>query len=129
MENRCSEHKLVGCHSIYLPSHSSISQSDPNIHWCNCRIIIRVSSWPGMLWDLLQLSEVPLQLPVSRILLKQFPNQMCLNNPQHLNLYAWCLGANNSKNKTSPSMCFVIKENSPMCCKQADQQALDLVHA
>ena len=43
-------------------------------------------------WDLVQLStEIPLQLPVSR-------------NPQHLNLHAWCLGVDSSKNKASFSV-------------------------
>ena len=54
------------------------------------------------LWDLVQLStEIPLQLPVSTTLLKQSHRYVFHNNPQHLNLHAWCLGADNSKNKAS----------------------------
>ena len=53
-------------------------------------------------WDLVQLStEIPLQLPVSTTLLKQSHNYMFHRNPQHLNLHAWCLGVDNSKNKAS----------------------------
>ena len=41
----------------------------------------------------MQLStEIPLELPVSITLLKQSHNQVIHNNPQHLNLHAWCLG-------------------------------------
>ena len=58
---------------------------------------------PGMPWfcDLVQLStEIPLQLPVSRTLLKQSHNYV-FHNPQHLILHAWCLGVDSSKNKDS----------------------------
>ena len=53
-------------------------------------------------WDQVQLStEIPLQLPVPTTLLKQSHNYMFQSNPQHLNLHAWCLGVDNSKNKAS----------------------------
>ena len=53
-------------------------------------------------WDLVQLSTgIPLQLPVSTTLLKQSHNYVFHNYPQQLNLHAWCLGADNSKNKAS----------------------------
>ena len=53
-------------------------------------------------WDLVQLStEIPLQLPVSTTLLKQSHRYVFHNNPQHLNLHTWCLGADSSKNKAS----------------------------
>ena len=45
--------------------------------------------------------EIPLQLPVSTTLLKQSHKLVFHNNPQHLNLHAWCLVADNSKNKAS----------------------------
>ena len=67
-------------------------------------IIAIAPGWPGMpwFWDLVQLStEIPLQLPVSTTLLKQSHRYVFHNNPQQLNLYAWCLGADNSKNKAS----------------------------
>ena len=38
---------------------------------------------------------------MSTTLLKQSHNYVFHNNPQHLNLHAWCLGADNSKNKAS----------------------------
>ena len=50
----------------------------------------------------MQLStEIPLQLPVSTTLLKQSRNYVFHSNPQHLNLHAWCLGVDSSKNKAS----------------------------
>ena len=74
------------------------------IRQCNCLIILIAPGWPGMpwFWDLVQLStEIPLQLPVSTTLLKQSHNYVFHRNPQHLNLHAWCLGVDNSKNKAS----------------------------
>ena len=70
----------------------------------NCLIILIAPGWPGMswFWDLVQLStEIPLQLPVSTTLLKQSHNYVFYSNPQHLNLHAWCLGVDSSKNKAS----------------------------
>ena len=56
----------------------------------------------ALVWDLVQLStEIPLQLPVSTTLLKQSHNYVFHSNPQHLNLHAWCLGVDSSKNKAS----------------------------
>ena len=56
----------------------------------------------ALVWDLVQLSTViPLQLPVSTTLLKQSHKYVFHNKPQHLNLHAWCLGADNCKNKAS----------------------------
>ena len=74
------------------------------IEQCHCLIIVIAPGWPGMpwFWDLVQLStEIPLQLPVSTTLLKQSHRYVFHNNPQQLNLHAWCLGADNSKNKAS----------------------------
>ena len=74
------------------------------IRQCNCLIILIAPGWPGMpwFWDLVQLStEIPLQLPVSTTLLNQSHNYVFHSNPQHLNLNAWCLGVDNSKNKAS----------------------------
>ena len=102
--HRCSEHKLDGSHCLCLPSDGSPSQGDPKIRQCYCLIIVIAPGWPGMpwFWDLVQLStEIPLQLPVSTTLLKQSHKYVFHNNPQQLNLHAWCLGADNSKNKAS----------------------------
>ena len=74
------------------------------IKQCHCLIILIAPGWPGMpwFWYLVQLStEIPLQLPVSTTLLKQSQKYVFHNNPQQLNLHAWCLGADNSKNKAS----------------------------
>ena len=70
----------------------------------SCLVIVIAPGWPGMpwFWDLVQLStEIPLQFPVSRTLLKQSHNYVFHSNPQHLNLHAWCLGMDSSKNKAS----------------------------
>ena len=102
--HRCSEHKLVGSHCLCLPSYGSPSQVIQKVRQSNCLIIIIAQGWPGMpwFWDLVQLStEIPLQLPVSRTLLKQSHNHVFHSNPQHLNLHAWCLGVDSSKNKAS----------------------------
>ena len=72
------------------------------IRQSSCLIIVIAPGWPGMpwFWDLVQLStEIPLQLPVSRTLLKQSHNCVFNSNPQHLNLHTWCLGVDSSKNK------------------------------
>ena len=77
------------------------SKGDPKEH---CLIIVIAPGWPGIpwFWDLVQLStEIQLQLPMSTTLLKQSHRYVFHNNPQHLNLHAWCLGADNSKNKAS----------------------------
>ena len=102
--HRCSELKLDGSHCLCLPCNGSLSQGDPKIRQCHCLIIVIAPGWPGMpwFWDLVQLStEIPLQLPVSTTLLKQSHNYVFHNNLQHLNLHAWCLGVDSSKNKAS----------------------------
>ena len=102
--HRYTKHKLVGSHCLCVPSHGSPSQGDPKIRQSSCLIIVIAPGWPGMpwFWDLVQLStEVPLQLPVSRTFLKQSHNYVFHSNPQHLNLHAWCLGVDISKNKAS----------------------------
>ena len=74
------------------------------IRQSSCLSFVIAAGWSGMPWFgyLVQLStEIPLQLPVSRTLLKQSHNYVFHNNPQHLNLHAWCLGVDSSKNKTS----------------------------
>ena len=54
------------------------------------------------LWSQLS-TEIPLQLPVSTTLLKQSHKYVFHSSPQHLNLHAWCLGVDSSKNKASLS--------------------------
>ena len=102
--HRCSEHKLDGSHCLCLPSNGSPLRVIQKIRRCHCLIILIDPGWPGMPWflDLVQLStEIPLQLPVSTTLLKQSHSYVFHSNPQHLNLHAWCLGADNSRSKAS----------------------------
>ena len=75
------DHDLVPSLSDNLKSqtHSRVSE-----YQCNCLIIEIAPGWPGMpwCWDLMQLStEIPLQLPVSRTLLKQSHNYVLHSNP------------------------------------------------
>ena len=76
--HRCSEHKLVGSHSLCLPSHGSPSQGDPKgqtIQFPDHRNSPRLARDAAPYLYLVQLStEIPLQLPVSRTLLKQSHN-------------------------------------------------------
>ena len=70
------------------------------IRQSRCLTTVIAPGWPEMPWfgDLVQLStEIPLQLPVSRTLLKQSHNYVFHSNPQHLNLHPWCLGLDSSK--------------------------------
>ena len=86
-----------------LPSDGSPSRVIQKIRQYKCLIIIIAPGWPGMpwFWDLVKLStEIPLQLLVSTTLLKQSYNYAFHSNP-HLNLHAWCLGVDSSKNKAS----------------------------
>ena len=104
MENRCSEYRLVWCHKICLPSDCSPSQGDKKI--CQLQLPQNTNSSRltrnALVMELVQLStELLLQLPVSATLFKQSPTQVFQNNPQHLNLHAWCLGVNSSKKKPS----------------------------
>ena len=104
MERRCPKHKLVKPCSLCLPSNSSASKS--NTKGPPVQLPPNLDS-PGLaghawFWDLVHLSvEIPLQLPPSLNLLKQSSNQVFHNNPQYLDLHAWCLGVSNSKSKVS----------------------------
>ena len=94
----------TGLTAYAYPPTARLHRVIQKIRQCNCLIILIAPGWPGMpwFWDLVQLStEIPLQLPVSTTLLKQSHNYVFHSNPQHLNLHAWCLGVDNSKNKAS----------------------------
>ena len=99
--HRCSEHKLVGSHCLYLPSHGSPSQSDPKNQamqlpdHCNSSRLARDSVVLGPSADPTPVTSV------NNTSLKQSHNQVFHSNPQHLNLHAWCLGVDSSKNKAS----------------------------
>ena len=95
--HRCSKHKLDEPHGLCYPPTALLHKViQKKIKQCHCLIIVIAPGWPGMpwFWDLVQLStEIPLQLPVSTTLLKQSHKYVFHNNPQQLNLHAWCLGA------------------------------------
>ena len=76
-------------------------QKDQPLATCIQSLLSKNAGMPWF-WDLVQLStEIPLQLPVSTTLLTQSHNYVFHSNPQHLNLHAWCLGVDSSKNKAS----------------------------
>ena len=85
-----------GLTAYAYPSTALLHRVIKKIGQSSCLIIVIVPGWPKMpwFWDLVQLStEIRLQLPVSRTLLKQSHNYVLHSNPQHINLYAWCVGA------------------------------------
>ena len=93
-----------GLTAYAYPSTALLHRVIQKIRQCNCLIIVIAPGCPGMPWflDIVQFStEIPLQLPVSTTLLKQSHNYVFHRNQQHLNLYAWCLGVDSSKNKAS----------------------------
>ena len=101
---RSSKHKVDTLTAYAYPPMAFLHRVIQKIRQCHCLIIVIAPGWSGMPWfrDLVQLStEIPLQLPVSTTLLKQSHNYLFHSNPQHLNLHAWCLGVDNSKNKAS----------------------------
>ena len=94
----------TGLTAYAYPPRALLHRVIKKIRQCHCLIILIAPGLSGMpwFWDLVQLStKIPLQLPVSTTLLKQSHNYVFHSNPQHLNLHAWCLGVNNSKNKAS----------------------------
>ena len=102
--HRCSNIIWTGLTAYAYPPTALLHRVIQKIRQCHCLIIMIAPGWPGMpwFWDLVQLStEIPLQLPVSTTLLKQSHLHVFHSNLQHLNLHAWCLGVDNSKNKAS----------------------------
>ena len=94
----------MGLTAYAYPPTALLHRVIQKIRQCPCLIIVIAPGWPGMpwFWDLVQLStEIPLQLPVSITLLKQSHKYVFHSNPKHLNLHAWCLGVDSSKNKAS----------------------------
>ena len=91
-----------GVTAYAYPPTALLHREIQKIRQSSCLIIVIAPGWPGIpwFWDLVQLStEIPLQLPVSRTLLKQFHNYVFHSDPKRLNLHAWCLGVDISKNK------------------------------
>ena len=98
--HRCSKLNWTNLSAYAYPPTALLHKVIQKIKQYHCLIIIIAPGWPGMpwFWDLVQLStEIPLQLPMSTTLLKQSHKYVFHNNPQQLNLHAWCLGADNSQ--------------------------------
>ena len=101
--HRCSEHKLVGPHCLCLPSNSSPSQGDLKNQamqlpdHCNSP---RLAMDALVLGPSAALNRDPTSAISVKTLLKQSHNYVFHSNP-HLNLHAWCLGEDSSKNKAS----------------------------
>ena len=89
---------------IYPPPTAFLHRVIQKIRQSICLIIVIAPGWPGMpwFWDQVQLStQIPLHLPVSTTLLQTIPQPSVNSSPQHLNLHAWCLEVDSSKNKAS----------------------------
>ena len=114
----CLNHKLP-LYVSPVPDQNAWNIDALNINWSGLTAYayphVIAAGWPGMPWffDLVHLSsEIPLQLPVSRTLLKQSHNYVFHSNPQHLSLHAWYLGVDSSKNKAS--LCMWQRELLPL---------------
>ena len=102
--HRCSKHKLDEPHGLCLPSYGSPSQGDPKdqaMPLPDHRNSPRLARDALVLGPSAALNRDPTSTPRSTTLLKQSHKYVFHNNPQQLNLHAWCLGADNSKNKAS----------------------------
>ena len=90
MENICSRHKLVGSHSIHIPSYGSPSQGDKE------NMLMQLPH------DSPRLSRDALVLGPSAALNGDSTPNTSVNTlqavPQHLNPHALCLGVDSSKN-------------------------------
>ena len=99
--HRCSEHKLDESHCLCLPSYGSPSQSDPKdqaMPLPDHRNSPRLARDALVLGPSAALNRDPTTTPSVNDPTQTVP-QVCV--PQQLNLHAWCLGADNSKNKAS----------------------------
>ena len=100
--HRRSKHKLVEPHCLCLPSHSSPSQGDPKSQamqlpdHCNSPRLARDAL---VLGPSATLNRGPTSATSVNNNFKQSHNYTFHSNPQHLNLHAWCLGVDSSKNK------------------------------
>ena len=90
--HRCSEHKLDGSHCLCLPSNGSPSQDDPKNQ---AMPLPDHSDSPRLARDALVLG------PSAALNRDPTATPGVHNNTQHLNLHAWCLGVDSSKNKAS----------------------------
>ena len=102
--HRCSKHKLDQPHGLCLPSYGSPSQGDPKDQAMSLpdhHDSPRLARDALVLGPSAALNRDPTTTPSVNDLLKQSHKYVFHNNPQQLNLHAWCLGADNSKNKAS----------------------------
>ena len=102
--HRCSKHQLVGSHCLCLPSDGSPSHCDPKDQTmqlpdhCNSPRLARDAL---VLGPSAALNRDPTSATSVNNSAQTVP-QLCVHsNPQHLNLHAWCLGVDSSKNKAS----------------------------
>ena len=105
LEHRCSEHKLDQPHGLRLPSYGSPSQGDPKdqaMPLPDHRDSPRLARDALVLGPSAALNRDPTTTPSVNDPTQTVP-QLCVpqHYPQQLNLHAWCLGADNSKNKAS----------------------------
>ena len=102
--HRCSEHKLNGSHCLCLPSNGSPLQGDPKNQAMS---LPDHRNSPRLARDALVLgpSAALNRDPTATSDVNNPPQtvpQLCVSqNPQHLNLHAWCLGVDSSKDKAS----------------------------
>ena len=104
LEHRCSEHKLDQPHGLRLPSYGSPSQGDPKdqaMPLPDHRDSPRLARDALVLGPSAALNRDPTTTPSVNDPSQTVPHYVFHNNPQQLNLHAWCLGADNSKNKAS----------------------------
>ena len=102
--HRCSEHKLDGSHCQCLPSDGSPSQGDPKnraMPMPDHSDSPRLARDAWVLGPSAALNRDPTATPGVNKSPQTVP-QICVpQQSQRLNLHAWCLGVNNSKNKAS----------------------------
>ena len=99
--HRCSEHKLDESHCLCLPSNGSPSQGDPKnqaMPLPDHRNSPRLARDALVLGPSAALNRDPTATSSVNDPTQTVP-QLCV--PQHLNLHAWCLGVDSSKNKAS----------------------------
>ena len=102
--HKCSEHKLDGSHCLCLPSDGSASQGDQKNQ---AMLLPKHRSSPRLARDALALgpsaalNRDPTATSGVNDSSQQSHNYVFHSNPHHLNLHAWCLGVDSSKNKAS----------------------------
>ena len=98
--HRCSKHSLDRSHCLCLPSNGSPSQGDPKSQ--TMQLSDHTNS-PRQARDALVLgpSAAINRDPTATPGVDNTPQAVPQAVPQHLNLHAWCLGVDSSKNKAS----------------------------